>query len=57
MKPVLSAEGFKTILDDMAKKLPAARTANPRDFRQGRFNQELEKSGCIDALYRQTCED
>jgi O-methyltransferase involved in polyketide biosynthesis len=45
-------EGFKTILDDLAKKLPAARTANPRDFMDARFIQELDKSGYIDGLYR-----
>jgi NitT/TauT family transport system substrate-binding protein len=52
IKPYPSAEGFKTILDDFAKKLPAARTANPRDFIDARFIQELDKSGYIDGLYR-----
>ena len=52
IKPYPSAEGFKTILDDLAKKLPAARTANPRDFMDARFIQELDKSGYIDGLYR-----
>jgi ABC-type nitrate/sulfonate/bicarbonate transport system substrate-binding protein len=52
IKPYPSAEGLKTILDDLAKKLPAARTANPRDFIDLRFIQELDKSGYIDGLYR-----
>ena len=52
VKPYPSAEGFKTILDDLAKKLPAARTANPREFMDARFIQELDKSGFIDGLYR-----
>jgi ABC-type nitrate/sulfonate/bicarbonate transport system substrate-binding protein len=52
IKPYPSVEGFKTILDDLAKKLPAARTANPRDFMDARFIQELDKSGYIDGLYR-----
>ena len=52
IKPYPSAEGFKTILDDLAKKLPAARTANPREFMDARFIQELDKSGYIDGLYR-----
>ena len=52
IKPYPSAEGFKTILDDLAKKLPAARTANPRDFMDARFIQELDKSGFIDGLYK-----
>jgi hypothetical protein len=29
VEPYPSAEGFKTILDELAKKLPAARSANP----------------------------
>jgi ABC-type nitrate/sulfonate/bicarbonate transport system substrate-binding protein len=52
VKPYPSAEGFKTILDELSKKLPAARTANPRDFMDTRFIQELDKSGYIDGLYR-----
>jgi NitT/TauT family transport system substrate-binding protein len=51
-KPYPSADGFKTSLDDLAKKLPAARTANPQDFMDARFIQELDKSGYIDGLYR-----
>ena len=51
-KPYPSAEGFKTILDELAKKLPAARNANPRDFMDVRFIQELDKSGYIDGLHR-----
>jgi len=34
------------------KTLAAARTANPRDFMDARFIQELDKSGYIDGLYR-----
>jgi hypothetical protein len=52
IKPYPSTDGFKTILDELAKKLPAARTANPRDFIDARFIQELDKSGYIDGLYR-----
>jgi NitT/TauT family transport system substrate-binding protein len=52
IKPYPSPEGFKTILDELAKKLPAARTANPRDFMDARFIQELDKSGYIDGLYK-----
>lgn len=52
IKPYPSVQGFKTILDDLAKKLPAARTANPRDFMDARFIQELDNSGYIDGLYR-----
>jgi len=52
IKPYPSPEGFKTILDELAKKLPAARAANPRDFMDARFIQELDKSGYIDGLYK-----
>ena len=52
VKPYPSAEGFKTILDELAKKLPAARSANPADFMDPRFVQELDKSGYIDSLYK-----
>lgn len=51
-KPYPSVEGFKTILDDFAKRLPSARGANPRDFIDARFIQELDKSGYIDSLYK-----
>ena len=52
-KPYPSLQGFKTILDELSKKLPAARTANPRDFIDARFIQELDQSGYIDSLYKQ----
>ena len=52
VKPYPSAEGFKTILDELAKKLPAARSANPADFMDPRFIQEQDKSGYIDSLYK-----
>ena len=32
IKPYPSAEGFKTILDELAKKLPAARSGQSRRF-------------------------
>ena len=51
-KPYPSAEGFKTILDELARKLPAARNANPRDFFDARFIEELDKSGYIQGLYK-----
>jgi len=41
----------KTVLDDLGKKLSPAGTANPRDFMDARFVQELDKSGYIDGLY------
>ena len=52
VKPYPSAEGFKTVLDELGKRIPAARNANPKDFFDARFIQELDKSGYIDGLYK-----
>ncbi len=52
VKPYPTLEGFKTIFDDLAKRVPAAKNANPKDFVDTRFIEELDKSGYIDGLYR-----
>jgi len=49
-KPYPSVEGFRAILGDLAKKLPAAKNADPKDFVDSKFIEELDKSGYIDAL-------
>lgn len=46
-----SAEGIKTILDELAVKDPKARAAKPSDFIDARFVEEFDKSGYIDSLY------
>jgi NitT/TauT family transport system substrate-binding protein len=51
-KPYPSLEGFKTIINDASDRLPAARTANPKDFIDTSLLEELDRSGYIDALYR-----
>lgn len=51
-KPYPSVEGFKTILADLSERVPAARTANPKDFIDISLLEELDRSGFIDALYR-----
>ena len=51
-KPYPTLDGFKTIFEDLAKRVPAAKTANPKDFVDSRFIEELDKSGYIDGLYR-----
>jgi NitT/TauT family transport system substrate-binding protein len=51
-KPYPSADGFKTILDELTRKLPSARNANPKDFFDARFIQELDKSAYIEGLYK-----
>ena len=52
-KPYPTLEGFKTIFEDLAKRVPAAKNANPKEFVDTRFIEELDKSGFIDALERQ----
>lgn len=52
VKPYPTLDGFKTIFDDLAKRVPAAKKANPKDYVDTRFIEELDKSGFIDALYR-----
>jgi ABC-type nitrate/sulfonate/bicarbonate transport system substrate-binding protein len=52
IKPYPTLEGFKTIFDDLAKRVPAAKNANPKDYVDTRFIEELDRSGYIDGLYR-----
>lgn len=51
IKPYPNLEGFKTIFKDVSDRIPAARTANPREFVDTSFLEELDKSGYIDGLY------
>lgn len=51
-KPYPSIEGFRTIIKDASERIPAARTANPKDFMDTSLLEELDRSGYIDALYR-----
>ena len=51
-KPYPSLEGFKAILNDLAPRMPEARNADPKDFADNRFIEELDKSGYIDGLYK-----
>jgi NitT/TauT family transport system substrate-binding protein len=51
-KPYPSLDGFKTIFEDLAKRVPASKTANAKDFVDTRFIEEFDKSGYIDGLYK-----
>jgi NitT/TauT family transport system substrate-binding protein len=51
-KPYPSLEGFSAILKDAGERVPAAKTANAKDFLDASLLEELDKSGFIDALYR-----
>ena len=50
--PYPSAEGVKTLLDDMAPRTPKAATADPKSFVDMSLVQELEASGFIRQLYK-----
>lgn len=49
-KPYPSIDGFKAVLADLAKRMPAAKNADPREFIDGRFIEEIDRSGFIDGL-------
>ena len=51
-KPYPTLEGFKNIIAELSAKLPAAKNADPKDFVDARFLEELDRSGFIDGLYR-----
>ena len=52
IKPYPTLEGFKTVFAELAEKVPAAKTANPKDFVDTRFLEEFDRSGFIDGLYK-----
>ncbi|MGZ9219118.1 MAG: ABC transporter substrate-binding protein [Candidatus Binatia bacterium] len=51
-KPYPSLEGFNTIIKDAIERIPAAKTANAKDFIDASLLEELDRSGYIDGLYR-----
>jgi len=51
-KPYPNMESFKTIFRDLSDRIAAAKSADPREFVDISFLQELDKSGYIDRLYR-----
>jgi NitT/TauT family transport system substrate-binding protein len=51
-KPYPTVEGMKTVLDELALKVPAAKAAQAREFMDTRFIEELDRSGFIDGLYK-----
>ncbi len=51
-KPYPTLDGFKMVFAELAEQIPAAKTADPRDFVDTRFLEELDRSGYIDGLYR-----
>jgi NitT/TauT family transport system substrate-binding protein len=51
-KPYPTLDGFKMVFAELSDQIPAAKTADPRDFVDTRLLEELDRSGYIDGLYR-----
>ncbi|HEX9452710.1 MAG TPA: hypothetical protein VGA27_00080, partial [Candidatus Binatia bacterium] len=49
--PYPSVRAIKDTLDALAKDLPKAKDADPRDFIDNSFVKELESSGFIETVY------
>ena len=49
--PYPAVKGVETILEDLGKRNPKARSADPKNFVEPRFLRELEQSGFVAQLY------
>lgn len=50
--PYINMQGMQNALDDVARTVPAAKTAKPEQFVDLRFLDRLEKSGLLRELYK-----
>ena len=50
--PLTTTAAMKSVLDDLAGRLPKAKDADPRKFFDDSFVRQMQSSGFIDALYR-----
>jgi ABC-type nitrate/sulfonate/bicarbonate transport system substrate-binding protein len=50
--PLTTAEAMKSVLDDLAGRIPKARDAEPRRFFDDSFVRQMQSNGFIEALYR-----
>ncbi|HMF49867.1 MAG TPA: hypothetical protein VK603_14540, partial [Candidatus Saccharimonadales bacterium] len=50
--PLTTTEAMKSVLDDLAGRVPKAKEAEPRKFFDDSFVRQMQSSGFIDALYR-----
>ena len=50
--PLPTATAVKSVLDDLAPRIPKAKEADPRKFFDDSFVRQMQSSGFIDALYR-----
>ena len=50
--PYINMTGMQNALDDLARTIPAAKSAKPEQFVDLRFLDKLEKSGLLNELYK-----
>jgi ABC-type nitrate/sulfonate/bicarbonate transport system substrate-binding protein len=50
--PLTTAEAMKSVLDDLAGRIPKAKDADPRRFYDDSFVRQMQASGFIETLYR-----
>jgi NitT/TauT family transport system substrate-binding protein len=50
--PYINMAGMQNALDDLARSIPAAKTAKPEQFVDMRFLDKVEKSGLLNDLYK-----
>lgn len=50
--PLTTAEAMKSVLDDLAGRIPKAKDADPKRFFDDTFVRQMQSSGFIDALYK-----
>jgi NitT/TauT family transport system substrate-binding protein len=50
--PLTTMEAMKSVLDDLAGRIPKAKDADPKRFFDDSFVRQMQSSGFIDALYR-----
>ena len=50
--PLPTAAAVKSVLEDLAARIPKAKDAEPQRFFDDSFVRQMQSSGFIDALYR-----
>jgi ABC-type nitrate/sulfonate/bicarbonate transport system substrate-binding protein len=50
--PLTTVEAMKSVLDDLAPRIPKAKDADPKRFFDDSFVRQMQASGFIDGLYR-----
>jgi len=50
--PLTTTEAMKSVLDDLAGRIPKAKDADPKKFFDDSFVRQMQSNGFIDALYR-----